>query len=105
MPSSPMRVIEYGRAVTRQLLQQYLAKGDLIHTTASEANRTPVGRGNRFFVGTVTFDGRAGADEAILPAFSTMQCEVDGRVALASRINWLASPARIVAERVKSMSL
>ena len=64
-----------------------------------------MGRGNRFFVGTVTFDGRAGADEAILPAFSTMQCEVDGRVALASRINWLASPARIVAERVKSMSL
>jgi len=67
-----MRVIEYGRAVTRQLLQQYLAKGDLIHTTASEANRTPVGRGNRFFVGTDTFDGPAVADEAILPAFSTL---------------------------------
>ena len=53
----------------------------------------------------VTFDGPAVADEAILPAFSTLQCKVDGRVALESRINWLASPARIVAERVKSMSL
>ncbi len=78
-------MIEYGRAVTRQLLQQYLPKGDLTHTTASEANRMPVGRGNRFFVGTVTFDGPAVADEAILPAFSTLQCKVDGRVALESR--------------------
>ena len=60
-----------------------------------------MGRGNRFFVGTGTFVGPAVADGAILPTFSTLQCEVDVRVALESRINWLASPARIVAERVK----
>jgi hypothetical protein len=39
-----------------------LPNGDLIHMTASEANRTPVGRGNSFFVGTVTFDDPADAD-------------------------------------------
>ena len=47
-----------------------------------------------------SFDDPAVADEAIL-AFSTLQCQVDGRVALESGINWSASPARIVAERVK----
>jgi hypothetical protein len=45
-----------------RLLQQNLPNGDLIHTTASEANRTPVGRGNSFFVGIVTFDDPADAD-------------------------------------------
>ena len=44
--------------------------------------------GNRFFVGTVTFDDPAVADEAIAPAVSTLRRPVEGSDALESRINW-----------------
>ena len=44
--------------------------------------------GNRFFVGTVTFDDPAVADEAILPAVSTLPRAVEGSDALEGRINW-----------------
>ncbi|WP_407179179.1 hypothetical protein [Bradyrhizobium sp. STM 3562] len=44
--------------------------------------------GNRFFVGTVTFDDPAVADEAILPSISTLERPVEGSDGLESRINW-----------------
>ena len=44
--------------------------------------------GNRFFVGTLTFDDPAVADEAVLPNFSTLNQQVEGGNAVNNRINW-----------------
>jgi hypothetical protein len=44
--------------------------------------------GNRFFVGTLTFDDPAVADEAILPVFSTLQRPGDPGSFAEDRINW-----------------
>jgi hypothetical protein len=44
--------------------------------------------GNRFFVGTLTFDDPAVADEAILPAFSRLQRPADPGSFVENRINW-----------------
>jgi hypothetical protein len=44
--------------------------------------------GNRFFVGTLTFDDPAVADEAILPAGSTLRRPADGGDVREDRINW-----------------
>jgi hypothetical protein len=44
--------------------------------------------GNRFFVGTLTFDDPAVADEAILPGFSGLDHPTVGGNAIDNRINW-----------------
>ena len=44
--------------------------------------------GNRFFVGTHTFDDPAVADEAILPGFSSLDHPTVGGNAIDNRINW-----------------
>ena len=44
--------------------------------------------GNRFFVGTMTFDDPSVADEAIVPNFSTLNHPVDGGSAVDNRFDW-----------------
>ena len=44
--------------------------------------------GNRFFVGTLTFDDPAVADEAVLPNFSSLDHPAEGGKAVDDRINW-----------------
>lgn len=44
--------------------------------------------GNRFFVGTLTFDDPAVADEAILPAYASFDHPVAGGNVVDNRINW-----------------
>lgn len=44
--------------------------------------------GNRFFVGTLTFDDPAVADEAILPAYSALGHPAGGGNVVDDRINW-----------------
>jgi hypothetical protein len=44
--------------------------------------------GNRFFVGTLTFDDPAVADEAILPAYSSFDHPATGGNVVDNRINW-----------------
>jgi hypothetical protein len=44
--------------------------------------------GNRFFVGTLTFDDPSVADEAIVPNFSTLNQLVEGGRAVESRFDW-----------------
>ena len=44
--------------------------------------------GNRFFVGTLTFDDPAVADEAILPAYSSLDHPARGGNVVDNRINW-----------------
>ena len=44
--------------------------------------------GNRFFVGTITFDDPAVADEAILPAYSNLDHPAEGGNGVDNRINW-----------------
>ena len=44
--------------------------------------------GNRFFVGTLTFDDPAVADEAILPAYSSLNHPAEGGNVIDNRINW-----------------
>jgi len=44
--------------------------------------------GNRFFVGTLTFDDPSVADEAIVPDFSTLNRPVDGGNAVDDRFDW-----------------
>jgi hypothetical protein len=51
-------------------------KGDLIHTTASEAKPDASGPRQSLLRRHGHFDDPAVADEAILPAFSTLQCHL-----------------------------
>ena len=44
--------------------------------------------GNRFFVGTLTFDDPSVADEAIVPNFSTLNHPVEGGNATDNRFDW-----------------
>jgi hypothetical protein len=44
--------------------------------------------GNRFFVGTLTFDDPSVADEAIIPDFSTLKGPVEGGNATEDRFDW-----------------
>jgi hypothetical protein len=44
--------------------------------------------GNRFFVGTLTFDDPAVADEAILPAYSSLNHPAEGGNVIDNRISW-----------------
>jgi len=44
--------------------------------------------GNRFFVGTLTFDDPAVADEAVLPDFSSLNLPAQGSNVTENRINW-----------------
>jgi hypothetical protein len=44
--------------------------------------------GNRFFVGTLTFDDPSVADEAIVPNFSTLNHLVEGGSAVDNRFDW-----------------
>ena len=44
--------------------------------------------GNRFFVGTLTFDDPSVADEAIVPNFSTLNHPVEGGSAVDNRFDW-----------------
>jgi hypothetical protein len=44
--------------------------------------------GNRFFVGTLTFDDPSIADEAIVPNFSTLNHPVEGGNAVDNRFDW-----------------
>ena len=44
--------------------------------------------GNRFFVGTLTFDDPSVADEAIVPNFSTLNHPVEGGNAIDNRFDW-----------------
>jgi hypothetical protein len=44
--------------------------------------------GNRFFVGTLTFDDPSVADEAIVPNFSTLNGPVEGGNATDNRFEW-----------------
>jgi hypothetical protein len=44
--------------------------------------------GNRFFVGTLTFDDPAVADEAVLPDFSSLNHPAQGSNVTENRINW-----------------
>ena len=44
--------------------------------------------GNRFFVGTLTFDDPSVADEAIVPNFSTLNFPVEGGNATDNRFDW-----------------
>src|ERR1700720_1412081 len=44
--------------------------------------------GNRFFVGTLTFDDPSVADEAIVPDFSTLNYPVNGDNAVDNRFDW-----------------
>jgi hypothetical protein len=44
--------------------------------------------GNRFFVGTLTFDDPSVADEAIVPNFSTLKGPVEGGNATDNRFDW-----------------
>jgi hypothetical protein len=44
--------------------------------------------GNRFFVGTLTFDDPSIADEAIVPNFSTLNHPVEGGSAVDNRFDW-----------------
>ena len=44
--------------------------------------------GNRFFVGTLTFDDPSVADEAIVPNFSTFNHAVEGGSAVDNRFDW-----------------
>jgi hypothetical protein len=44
--------------------------------------------GNRFFVGTLTFDDPTVADEAILPGFSSLEQPAEGGSVADNRINW-----------------
>jgi hypothetical protein len=44
--------------------------------------------GNRFFVGTLTFDDPSIADEAVVPNFSTLNHSVEGGNAVDNRFDW-----------------
>jgi hypothetical protein len=44
--------------------------------------------GNRFFVGTLTFDDPSVADEAIVPNFSTLKHPAEGGSAVDNRFDW-----------------
>jgi hypothetical protein len=44
--------------------------------------------GNRFFVGTLTFDDPSVADEAIVPNFSTLNQPAQGWRAVDNRFDW-----------------
>ena len=44
--------------------------------------------GNRFFVGTITFDDPAVADESILPGFSSLDHPVNGGNVIDNRFDW-----------------
>ncbi|HWX26598.1 MAG TPA: hypothetical protein VNZ53_04060, partial [Steroidobacteraceae bacterium] len=44
--------------------------------------------GNRFFVGTLTFDDPAVADEAVLPDFSSLNHPAQGSNVTENRVNW-----------------
>src|SRR6516225_251522 len=44
--------------------------------------------GNRFFVGTLTFDDPSIADEAVVPNFSTLNHPIEGRNAVDNRFDW-----------------
>jgi hypothetical protein len=44
--------------------------------------------GNRFFVGTLTFDDPSIADEAIAPNFSTLNRPTEGANAIDNRFDW-----------------
>jgi hypothetical protein len=44
--------------------------------------------GNRFFVGTLTFDDPSIAGEAIVPNFSTLNHPVEGGNAVDNRFDW-----------------
>ena len=44
--------------------------------------------GNRFFVGTLTFDDPSIADEAIVPNFSSLNHSVEGGSAVDNRFDW-----------------
>jgi hypothetical protein len=64
--------------------------------------------GNRFFVGTLTFDDPSVADEAILPNFSTLNSPVEGGNATDNRFDWsftrLLTPFLQVQRRVSGPS-
>ena len=44
--------------------------------------------GNRFFVGTITFDDPAVADESILPGFSSLDHPINGGNIIDNRFDW-----------------
>jgi hypothetical protein len=66
---------------------RYAAMAFALLTCAHSAQAHGIA-GNRFFVGTLTFDGPAVADGAVLPAYSSLDHPAEGANVVDNRINW-----------------
>ena len=71
----------------RKVSIRYAVTGLALLMSAQAAGAHGVA-GNRFFVGTLTFDDPSVADEAIVPHFSTLNQSVEGGNATANRFDW-----------------
>jgi hypothetical protein len=69
----------------RWIREAVLALAVIISPHAADAHGIA---GNRFFVGTLTFDDPSIADEAIVPNFSTLNHSVEGGNAVDNRFDW-----------------
>jgi hypothetical protein len=65
-----------------------LIAASVVATVAPSAANAHGIAGNRFFVGTLTFDDPSIADEAIVPNFSTLNHPVEGGNAIDNRFDW-----------------
>src|SRR4029077_16015087 len=71
----------------RNVLIRYTVIGLVPFMSAYSASAHGIA-GNRFFVGTLTFDDPSVADEAILPNFSTLNGPVERGSATENRFEW-----------------
>jgi hypothetical protein len=71
----------------RATLKKFIAASAFAAIAPSLAHAHGIA-GNRFFVGTMTFDDPSVADEAIVPNFSTLNHPVDGGSAVDNRFDW-----------------
>ena len=69
------------------MLKRLIATTALAALTPSLAHAHGIA-GNRFFVGTLTFDDPSVADEAVAPNFSTLNHAVEGGNATDNRFDW-----------------
>jgi hypothetical protein len=65
-----------------------LIAASVVATVAPSAAQAHAIAGNRFFLGTLTFDDPSVADEAIVPNFSTLNHAVEGSSAVDNRFDW-----------------
>ena len=74
----------------RNVLIRHAVTGVALFMSAHSAGAHGIA-GNRFFVGTLTFDDPSVADEATVPNFSTLNQPVEGGNATDNRFDWAFS--------------